>query len=116
SNACGGTTVADRRPDRPQRSSGALVPAVAFGRSVEAAGIGVGLLLRAGPARVLLVARLLLAVAGAVVGLGWVLGHGQFPSSNTTSRLAPSVVSPGDTGADSMRASMAIAFIIGIGG
>src|SRR5690606_41580926 len=93
-------------------ASGAVVPAVAFGRAVEAAGIGVGLLLRAGPARVLLVARFLLAVAGAVVGLGWILGHGQFPSSNTTSRLAPSVVSLGDNWADSMRAAVAFTFII----
>src|SRR5690606_3682066 len=114
--ACRRTGGAAPRPSAVAGRSGTFVPAVAFGFAVEAAGVGVGLLLRAGLARVLLVARLVFAVAGAVVGLARILGHGQFPSSNTTSRLAASVVSPGATGADSMRASIAIAFIIGIGG
>src|SRR5690606_23093367 len=117
-----GRRAARRRPRlRPPpgervRPSVAFVLAVAFGFAVEAAGIGIGLPGRARLARFLLVARLGLAIAGTVVGLAWILRHGHFPSSNTTSRLAESVVSPGDTGADSMRASIAMVFIIGIGG
>src|SRR5690606_33573964 len=89
---------------------------VLVGFAVQAAGVRVGPLFRTGAARVVAVVRLLFRVAGAFLAAVGRLGHGYFPSSNTTSRLAESVVSPGATGADSMRASIATDFIIiGIG-
>src|SRR5690606_3632609 len=90
---------------------------VPVGFAVQAAGVRVGPHFRTGAPRVVAGVRLPFRGSGALLAAVGRLGHGYFPSSNTTSGLAESVVSPGATGADSMRASIATDFIIiGIGG
>src|SRR5690606_5138325 len=89
--------------------------AVVFRVAAEAALLRIGWPPRPAPAGIVAIPRLLVGVAGRVGGFLAAWHDGHRPSSNTTWRVAPTVVSPGATGGAAPAASIAIAFIIGTG-